>query len=87
MTWRMEFYNEREGILACYDVEASLPGEAVQLGRKAVLAEHPLPRREGRPSLFERAKRLGGQDASGWALYRIAKDSGHEPRAGAWAPA
>jgi hypothetical protein len=28
-------------------------------------------------SLFERAQRVEGQDASGWILYRIAKDSEH----------
>jgi len=25
--------------------------------------------------LFEQAERLGGQDASGWVLYRIVKES------------
>lgn len=71
MKWRMEFYNERRRMLACYELEAPLPAEAVRLGWKAVLAEHPSTPRRGRPSLCERAERVGGQDASGWVLYRI----------------
>ena len=79
MKWRMQFYNERRGILARYDIEASLPAEAVQLGWTAVLREHPFTRRRrSRLSLFERAERIGGQDASGWVLYRIAKHEEHE---------
>ncbi len=74
MKWRMQFYNERRGILARYSIEAPLPAEAVALGWKAVLAEHPPARRTGRLSLFERAERLGGQGASGWVLYRIGRD-------------
>jgi hypothetical protein len=72
--WLTQFYNERRAILARYDVEASLPAEAVRLGWKAVLAEHPSTPRRGRLSLFEQAERVGGQDASGWVLYRIVKD-------------
>jgi hypothetical protein len=75
MKWLMEFYNERRGILARYGIEASLPAEAVLLGRKAVLAEYPSTPRSSRLSLFERAQRVAGQDASGWVLYRIVKDS------------
>jgi hypothetical protein len=78
MNWRMQFYNERRGILAPYDIDAPLPAEAVRLGWKAVLAEHPSTPRRSRLTLFERAERIGGQDASGWVLYRIAKDNGHE---------
>ena len=78
MTWRMQFYNERRGILARYDIDAPLPAEAVRLGWKAVLAEHPPTSRKRRPSLFELAERIGGPDASGWVLYRIARDSEHE---------
>jgi hypothetical protein len=76
MRWRMEFYNERRGILARYGIEAPLPAAAVRLGWNAVLAEYPSTPRRSRLSLFERAKRVGGQDASGWVLYRIAKDHG-----------
>jgi hypothetical protein len=75
MKWLMEFYNERRGILAHYDIEAPLPAAAALLGLKAVLAEYPSLPRKGRLSLFERAERLGGQDASGWVLYRIVKES------------
>lgn len=75
MRWRMEFYNERRGILARYGIEAPLPSAAALLGLKAVLAEYPPPPREGRLSLFERAERIGGQDASGWVLYRIVEES------------
>jgi hypothetical protein len=72
----MEFYNERRRILARYSIEAPLPTEAVRLGRQAALAEHPSTARRGRPGLFERAERAGGQDASGWVLYRIVQDGG-----------
>ena len=74
MKWRLQFYNERRGILARYIIEAPLPAAAVLLGQDAVHAEYPSPPRRGRPSLFERAERVGGQDASGWVLYRIVQD-------------
>jgi hypothetical protein len=74
MKWLMQFYNERRGILARYGIDAPLPAEAVLLGWKALLAEHPSTPRRSRLSLFERAERIGGQDPSGWVLYRIAKD-------------
>jgi hypothetical protein len=77
MKWLMEFYHERRGVLARYGIEASLPGAAVLLGRKALLAEYPSTLRRSRLSLFERAQRVEGQDASGWVLYRIVKDSEH----------
>ncbi len=75
MKWLMEFYNERRGVLARYGIAAPLPAEAVRLGWKAVLAEYPSIPRKRRLGLFERAERVGGQDASGWVLYRIVKDS------------
>jgi hypothetical protein len=77
MRWLMEFYNERRGILARYGIEAPSPVAAARLGRNAVLAEYPSPPRKGRLSLFERAERIGGQDASGWVLYRIVKENAH----------
>jgi hypothetical protein len=75
MRWLLEFYHERRGILARYGVEAPLPAAAARLGREAVLAEHPPTPRRGRPGLFERAERAGGQDTSGWILYRIVQDN------------
>jgi hypothetical protein len=75
MRWLMEFYNERRGIWARYGIEAPLPAAAAVLGLNAVLAEYPSPPRKGRLSLFERAELIGGQDASGWVLYRIVKES------------
>jgi hypothetical protein len=75
MRWLMEFYNERRGILARYGIEAPLPAAAALLGLKAVLAEYPSPPRKGRLTLFEQAERIGGQDPSGWVLYRIVKAS------------
>ena len=78
MKWLTEFYNERRGVLARYGIDALLPGEALLLGWKAVLAEYPSTPRRGPLSLFERAQRVGGQDASGWVLYRIAKDNEHD---------
>jgi hypothetical protein len=77
MKWLMEFYNERRGILARYGIEAPLPAAAALLGWKAVLAEYPSTPRSSRLSLFERAQRVEGQDASGWILYRLVKDSEH----------
>jgi hypothetical protein len=74
MKWLMQFYNERRGILARYGIEAPLPAEAVRLGWQAVLAGHPSTPRGSRLSLFERAQRVEGQDASGWVLYRIVKE-------------
>jgi hypothetical protein len=77
MKWRVEFYNERRGILARYGIEASSPEAAVLAGRNAVHAEHPSPPgRRRRLSLFERAERAGGQDDTGWVLYRLGKDNG-----------
>jgi hypothetical protein len=87
MKWRMEFYHERRGILARYDIEAPSPAEAVQLGRRAVLVGHPSTPPRTRRSLFERAERVGGQDASGWTLYRMVKDSRQEPPGVMQAPA
>ena len=75
MRWLLEFYNERRGILARYGIEAPLPAAAALLGLNAVLAEYPTPPGKGRPSLFERAQRIGGQDGSGWVLYRIVQES------------
>lgn len=77
MRWLMEFYNERRGIWARYGIEAALPAAAARLGLTAVLAAYPAPPRKGRLSLFEQAERIGGQDPSGWVLYRIAKESAH----------
>jgi hypothetical protein len=74
MRWRLEFYNERRGVLARYSIEAPSPAAAVGLGRQAVLAEHPPGRAPRSPSLLARAERIGGQDGSGWVLYRIAND-------------
>jgi len=87
MKWLLQFYHERRGVLAGYGVEASSPAEAVLLGRKAVLAEYPSIPRSSRVSLFERAQRIEGQDASGWILYRIVKDSEHGSPGVAQAPA
>ena len=73
MKWRLEFYSERRQALARYTVEAAAPGPALELGRRALLTEYPSTARRTQ-SLFERAQRIGGQDADGWVLYRIAKD-------------
>ena len=74
MKWRVEFYHERRQILARYDVEAPLPAEAVVLGRRALLTEHPSPPPPRRVSLFKQAQLVEGQNADGWILYRIARD-------------
>jgi len=74
MTWRMEFYNARLGIMARYGVEAPTPAAAVVLGRSTLLAEHPVARGRRGTSLFARAERVGGQAEDGWVLYRIMRD-------------
>jgi hypothetical protein len=71
------------GILARYGIEAPSPAAAALLGRNAVLAEYPSTPRRSRLSLFERAERVGGQDASGWVLYRIVKGNGQGSTGGA----
>lgn len=74
MKWRLQFYHERRGMLAHQGVEAARPDEAVRLGWTAMLADHAPVARRRRLSLFDRAERAGGQDASGWVLYRIGTD-------------
>jgi hypothetical protein len=74
MRWRIEFYQELRRTLARYSVEAPTPLAAVALGRDALLADHPPTPARHHPSLFAQAGRIGGQDAGGWVLYRIAKD-------------
>ena len=72
MEWRLEFYSERRRMLARYVVDAATPAAALRLGRTALLAEHqPVPSRRRR-SLFDQAQHIGGLDADGWVLYRIA---------------
>lgn len=71
--WRLEFYSERARILARYAVEADAPAAALERGRTALLREHPAAARQAR-TLFAQAQRIGGQDADGWILYRIAKE-------------
>jgi hypothetical protein len=80
MKWLLEFYNQRRGILAHYSVEAPLPAAAARLGRDTLLAEHPAKPRRTRPGLFEQAERAGGQDLSGWVLYRIAQEDTPESK-------
>ena len=75
MKWLMEFYNEKRGIFARYDIEAPLPGAAAALGLRAALAEYPSTPNKRQRRLFEQAQRIGGQDASGWVLHRIVKAS------------
>ena len=74
MTWRIEFYHERRRTLASYSVSALTAEAAVVLGRDALRAEHPPARERRGRSLAELAERAGGQDPSGWVLYRIAND-------------
>ena len=76
MNWRVQFYNERSRMLARYGVEAPSPSEAVVMAGNALRAEHPPARSRRAGSLFEQARRVGGQDASGWILYGIARESG-----------
>jgi hypothetical protein len=72
----MEFYHQGRGILARQSAEAPSPAVALLMGRDALLAEHPSPPGPRRRDLFARAQRAGGNDESGWVLYRIARDDG-----------
>jgi hypothetical protein len=76
MKWIVDFYHQRRALVARYDVDASSAAAAVVLGRQALLAEHPPAPPRGRPTLFERAERIGGQDGTGWIVYRIVKGDG-----------
>jgi len=76
MWWMVDFYNERRASVARYRIEAPSAAAAVVSGRRALLAEHPPAPARGRPGLLERAERIGGQDGTGWIVYRIAKDDG-----------
>ena len=76
MRWVVDFYNQRRAIVARYDVDAPSAASAVVSGRQAMFAEYPRTPAGGRPSLFEQAERIGGQDGSGWIVYRIVKDDG-----------
>ena len=60
------------------DSSVTAGGRTVRLGRRAVLAEYPAPPRKSRLSLFEQAERVGGQDASGWALYRTVREDAQD---------
>ena len=81
MRWIVEFYHERRRILARYGVESLLPAQAVVLGRRALLTEHPSPPPPRRTSLFKQAQLVEGQNADGWILYRIVRDDGPAPTA------
>jgi hypothetical protein len=57
--WRLEFYSERQQILAHCRVET--PATALALGRRRVLDEYPV-------------QRVASQQADAWVLYRIQQD-------------
>ena len=73
MKWVVDFYNRRRAIVARHEVDAPSAAAAVVRGRQTVLVQYPPSPARGRPSLFERAERIGGQDETGWIVYRIAK--------------
>jgi hypothetical protein len=83
MRWVVDFYNQRRAIVARYEVDAPSAAAAVVSGRQALLLQHPPAPARRRPSLFERAERIGGQDETGWIVYRIAKGDGMPAQAGA----
>jgi len=76
MKWIVDFYHQRRALIARYDVDAPSAAAAVVLGRQALLAQHPPASPRGALTLFERAERIGGQDGTGWIVYRIAKSDG-----------
>jgi hypothetical protein len=71
MTWSVQFYNERRGLLARYSVEAALPPAAILLGRRALFAEYPSAAAPARPTGLYQQARADANDG-GWVLYRIA---------------
>jgi hypothetical protein len=73
MRWMIDFYHEKRGLVARYDVEASSPAAAVEAGREARVVQYPPAPGSRRPTLFQRAQRVGGRDPSGWVVYRIAR--------------
>lgn len=82
MTWSVQFYNERRGLLARYSVEAALPPEAVLLARRALAGAYPPAAAPARPaSLYQRAR--AEPDDGGWVLYRIGRvDESGQPLGG-----
>ncbi len=76
MKWVVDFYHQRRAMVARYGVDAPSAASAVVVGRQALLAQHPPVAARGRASLFEQAERIGGQDGSGWIVYRIVKGDG-----------
>jgi hypothetical protein len=82
MKWVVDFYNQRRAIVARYEVDAMSAAAAVVLGRQAMLVQYPPAPARGRPSLFERAERIGGQDGTGWIVYRIGRSDGMPAHAG-----
>jgi hypothetical protein len=73
MRWTIDFYNHRLGRVARYDIEAPSPAAALAAGQQARLAQYPAGGTPRRPTLFQRAERIGGEDGSGWVVYRITK--------------
>lgn len=73
--WRVAFYHAQQARLATYGVDAPTPAAAVVAGRTALLAQHPAVPGGRRPTLLERADRVGGGDGTGWVLYRIGPDT------------
>jgi hypothetical protein len=76
MKWIVDYYHQRRAIVARYDVDAPSAAAAVAVGRQALFAQYPPAPSRGRPTLFERAERIGGQDGTGWIIYRIVKGDG-----------
>ena len=76
MNWLVEFSHSRRGMLTRFTIDAPSPAAAVESAWRAVHAAHPSSPRRRPASLFERAQLTGGQDASGWVLYRIARIDG-----------
>jgi len=76
MKWVVDFYHQRRALVARYDIDAPSAASAVAAGRRAMLAEYPPAPARGRPTLFQQAERIGGQDGSGWIVYRIVKGTG-----------
>ena len=71
MKWEVEFYHAARGTLARYNCEAPTAAAALGLARADLTVEHVPARRRRRLTLFEQARRIGGEDPSGWVLHRI----------------
>ena len=75
MRWRMEFYHERRGVLACYEIWAGAPGRRPSSSRWGALLRGASFAAAGTArEPFEQDQFVQGRNPDGWILYRIVRD-------------